>query len=37
MEVVFSFSVLVGDVGLIMGEIIDLWEINRDLNEVENG
>lgn len=36
-EAVLSSSAPAGDVGLTMGEIIDLWETNRDPNEVENG
>lgn len=36
-ETVLSSSAPAGDMGLTMGEIIDLWETNKDTNEVENG
>ena len=36
-ETVLSSSAPAGDVGLTMGEIMNLWESNEDTNGVENG
>lgn len=36
-ETVLSSSAPAGDMELTMGEIIDLWETNKDANGVENG